>query len=73
MSDGDTQGHGAGVRCGHVYKATVEVTGSIAVWLTDVPVSRNIASGDLVAGRSVAVVFFDDANPDDAVLTAVWA
>ncbi len=54
------------------YRATVEVTGSIAVWLTGVPVSRDIASGELVAGRSVAVMFFDDANPDDAVLTAVW-
>ena len=54
------------------YKATVELVGSIAVWLTGVPVSRDIASGDLVAGRSVAVVFFDGANPDDAVLTAVW-
>jgi len=55
------------------YRATVEVTGSIAVWLTGVPVSRDIAAGDLVTGRSVAVIFFDDANPDDAVLTAVWA
>jgi hypothetical protein len=49
------------------YRATVEVTGSIAVWLTGVPVSRDIAAGDLVTGRSVAVIFFDDANPDDAV------
>ena len=55
------------------YRATVEVAGSIAVWLTGVRVSRDIAPGDLVAGRGVALIFFDDSNPEDAVLTAVWA
>jgi hypothetical protein len=54
------------------YKATVEVAGSIAVWLTGVPVARNIASGELTAGRNVAVVFFDASNPNDAVVYAVW-
>lgn len=54
------------------YKATVEIAGSIAVWLTGVPVARNIASGELVAGRKVSVTFFDASNPDDAVLSAVW-
>ena len=54
------------------YKATVEIAGSIAVWLTGVPVARNIASADLVAGRNVALLFFDPANPNDAVLAAVW-
>jgi hypothetical protein len=55
------------------YKATVEIAGSIAVWLTGVSVARNIASGELVAGRKVSVTFFDGSNPDDAVLNAVWA
>lgn len=54
------------------YKATVEVAGSIAVWLTGVPVARNIASVDLVAGRNVALLLFDPSNPNDAVLCAVW-
>jgi len=54
------------------YKATVEIAGSIAVWLSGIPVARNIASGELVAGRNVCVIFFDAANPNDAVLTAVW-
>jgi hypothetical protein len=54
------------------YRATVEVAGSISVWLSGVAVARNLASGDLVTGRNVALLFFDASNPDDAVLFAVW-
>jgi hypothetical protein len=54
------------------YTATVEVAGSISVWLTGVPVARNIASAELVSGRKVALLLFDSANPKDIVLTAVW-
>jgi hypothetical protein len=54
------------------YTATVELAGSISVWLSGVPVARNIAGGDLVAGRHCAVLQFDTSNPQDAVLAAVW-
>jgi hypothetical protein len=54
------------------YKATVEVAGSISVWLTGVPVARNIASSEIVAGRNVALLLFDPSNPNDAVVAAVW-
>lgn len=54
------------------YTATVQVAGSLAVWLDGVPVARNIAASEVVAGRSCAVVFFDDANPRDAVVAAVF-
>jgi hypothetical protein len=54
------------------YKATVEIAGSIAVWLTGVAVARNIASSELTAGRNVAVLQFDPSNPNDAVVAAVW-
>ena len=54
------------------YTATVEIAGSISVWLGGVPVARNIASAELVAGRSCAVLQFDASNPQDAVLSAVW-
>ncbi len=54
------------------YTATVQVAGSLSVWLSGVKVARNIASGEMLAGRSCALVFFDDANPQDAVLVAVW-
>jgi hypothetical protein len=54
------------------YLATVAMTGSLSVWLEGLPVSRAIASTELVAGRHVAVVFFDTSNPNDAVVSAVW-
>lgn len=54
------------------YTATVQITGSLAQWLRTVPVSRGIASAEMVAGRRVAVALFDPSNPADAVIVAVW-
>ncbi len=54
------------------YTATVQVAGSLSVWLTGVPVARNIASGEMLAGRRCAVLFFDEPNPQDAVVIAVY-
>jgi hypothetical protein len=54
------------------YKATVQVAGSLSVWLEGVAVARNIASSEMVGGRSCALIFFDETNPEDAVLVAVY-
>ena len=54
------------------YTATVQLTGSLAQWLTAIPVSRSIASGEMTVGRKVAVAVFDATNPTDAVVIAVW-
>ena len=54
------------------YTATVQIRGSVAIWLSDVPVARNIASGEMVAGRHCAILLFDDTNPQDAVVIAVY-
>ena len=54
------------------YKATVQVAGSLSVWLEGVPVARNIPAGEMVVGRSCMLVFCDVSNPGDAVLAAVW-
>ena len=54
------------------YTATVQMAGSLATWLQGIPVARNIPSGEMVAGRNCAVILFDSANPQDAVVTAVW-
>lgn len=54
------------------YTATVQVAGSLSVWLEGVPVARNIPSAEMVPGRKCAVIFFDPANPADAVVAAVW-
>jgi hypothetical protein len=54
------------------YTATVQLTGSLSSWLNGVPVSRAVAAAELTPGRNVAIAFFDAANPQDAVLFAVW-
>lgn len=52
--------------------AEVELTGSGKVYLENVPVSRNIPSSEMVTGREIAVVFFDEHNAKDAVIVAVY-
>ena len=54
------------------YTATIQMAGSLATWLQGIPVARNIASAEMVAGRTCAVILFDSANPQDAVVAAVW-
>ena len=55
------------------YKATIQIAGSLATWLGNVPVARNIPASELINGRSCAVLLFDPANPDDAVVVAVYS
>ncbi|MFC2001803.1 hypothetical protein ACFLUZ_04790 [Chloroflexota bacterium] len=54
------------------YTATVQVASSFKVYLEDVTVARNLPSADMIAGRKVAVVFFDEHNPKEAVVVAVY-
>ena len=54
------------------YKARVTLTGSLQMGLSNVPVSRGIPSGELVAGRKVAVLLFDPTKGTDAVVVAVY-
>lgn len=54
------------------YTATVRYTGSLAGLVSDVPVSRAIASSELVAGRRLAVALFDAGNPGDAMVVGVY-
>jgi hypothetical protein len=53
------------------HKASIQVAGSLAVWLDSVPVATDIAAAEVVAGRECAVLFFTDDNPDDAVVVTV--
>lgn len=53
------------------YTATVRYASSLAMSVAGVPVSRGIASGELVAGRRLAVAIFDD-GPADAMVVGVW-
>jgi hypothetical protein len=54
------------------YTATVQAAGSLSVFLANVPVSRGIPSGEMTAGRACALLLFDEANPTDAVVAAVY-
>lgn len=54
------------------YEATVRYARSLTSVVADVPVSRGIASAEMVAGRRVAVALFDAAQPLDAMVVGVW-
>ena len=54
------------------YTAVVELVGSGKVYLEDLVVARSIPSVEMVSGREIAVVFFDEHNAKDAVVIAVY-
>ena len=54
------------------YTATVQLSGSYKSYLAGVPVARNLPAAEMALGRSVAVVFFDEHNPKEAVVVAVY-
>lgn len=54
------------------YTATIRVTGSYKVYLEDVAVARNLPPVEMVTGRGLAVAFFDEFNPREAVVVAVY-
>ena len=54
------------------YTATVQLASSYKVYLEDVAVARNLPSAEMVVGRKVAVVFFDEHNVKEAVVIAVY-
>ena len=54
------------------HKATVQIIGSLSVWLADIPTSRDIAAVEMTAGRYVAVLTPDSGQPGDSVVIAVW-
>jgi hypothetical protein len=55
------------------YTATVRISGGYKVYLEDVTVARNVAAAEMVTGRKVAVIFFDEHGPKDAVIVAVYS
>jgi hypothetical protein len=55
------------------YEATVQLTGSYKAYLEDITVARNMPAAEMALGRKVAVVFFDEHNPKEAVVIAVYS
>lgn len=54
------------------YTATIQLAGSYKAYLEGVAVARNIPTGEMALGRKLAVVFFDEHNPKEAVVAAVY-
>ena len=54
------------------YTATVQISGSDKVYLNNVAVSRNIPVEEMVPGRNLVIVFFDNYNSKEAVITGVY-
>ena len=54
------------------YTATVQLTGSLKVYLEEVTVARNVPTAEMTAGRKVAVIFFNEYNAKEAVVIAVY-
>jgi len=54
------------------YTATVQLAGSYKVYLEDIAVARNLPVAEMATGRKVAVIFFDEHNPKEAVVVAVY-
>lgn len=54
------------------YTATIQLAGSRKVYLEDITVARSIPAAEMTAGRNLAVVFFDEYNAREAVITAVY-
>lgn len=54
------------------YTATIRLASSYKVYLEDIAVARNLPSGEMITGRKVAVVFFDEHSPKEAVVVAVY-
>jgi len=54
------------------YTTTIQLSGSYKAYLEDVAVSRDISAAQMVVGRKLAVIFFDEHNPKEAVVIAVY-
>jgi len=55
------------------YTATVQIAGSHKAYLEGIAVARNIPAAEMVPGRKVAVLRFDEHNPREAVVAAVYS
>ncbi len=54
------------------YTATIQLAGSYKVYLEDIAVARNLPTSEMTCGRKAAVIFFDEYNPKEAIIIAVY-
>jgi hypothetical protein len=57
---------------GGTHRGSVQIAGSLSVWLEDIAVATDVPAADCVAGRECAVLFFTDDNPTDAVVICIY-
>ena len=55
------------------YTATVRMASSYQAYLENITVARNLPPAEMVAGRKVAVLQFDEYNPKESVVVAVYS
>ncbi len=55
------------------YLATIEIAGSSKAYLENITVAKNLVSSEMVNGRKLVVVFFDEHNAKEAVVVAVYS
>lgn len=54
------------------YRADVQLVGSVATYLPSIAVAKHIAAAEVIDGAECAVLFFDEANPSEAVVIATY-
>ena len=54
------------------YTATVQLVGSAQSYLENITVARNIPTAEMITGREVAILFFDEFRAGGAVVAGVW-
>lgn len=54
------------------YTSIIDIAGSGKTYLDGVPVARNLPAAEMLAGRKVVVIFFDEHNVKDAVIAGVY-
>ena len=54
------------------YTATVQLAGSYKTYLEGIAVARNLPASEMALGRKVAVIFFDEHNPKEVAVVAVY-
>ncbi len=54
------------------YTASIQLAGSYKVYLEGIAVARNLPAAEMALGRKVAVIFFDEHNPKEAVVVGVY-
>ena len=55
------------------YTAVIRLSGGYKAYLENVTVARNLPAAEMTAGRNVAVIFFDENNPKEIVVAAVYS